>query len=408
MRLLLLTTDYCIPMPRSVLQLVGSFHQGGSERQAAQLARLLHGSGRYRVRVACLSPEGVLREEVERLGLGEIPAYPLTSFYDLNAARQLRRFVAFLRAERVALVQTHDFYTNVFGMAGAALAGVGARVASKRETGGMRSGAQRAAERAAYRLAHAVVANAEAVRRQLVAEGVPGGKIVTVYNGLDAARAAAPEGFRRADALARFGLPGGRRFVTLVANLRHPVKDHPTFLRAARRVREAVPDAAFVLAGEGELTAATRGLADGLGIGREVFFTGRCEEVASLLALSDVCVLSSVAEGFSNSILEYMAAARPVVATDVGGAREAVVEGETGHLVAAGDDAALASRVVELLRDPARAREMGERGRARVAAEFSCAAQLARTEALYERLLSRAARAEPRAAGLELGQSRER
>ena len=67
-------------MRRSVLQLVGSFHQGGSERQPLQLARLLHASGRYRVRVACLSPEGVLRAEVERLGLGDIPAYPLTSY----------------------------------------------------------------------------------------------------------------------------------------------------------------------------------------------------------------------------------------------------------------------------------------------------------------------------------------
>lgn len=395
-------------MRRSVLQFVGSFNQGGSERQAVQLARLLHGSGRFRVRVASLSPEGALRGEVERLGLGEVPAFPLTSFYDLNALRQLRRFAAFLRRERVDLVQTHDFYTNVFGMAGAALAGVGARVASKRETGGMRTGAQRAAERAAYRLAHAVVANAEAVRRQLTGEGVPASKIVVVYNGLDAARVATPEGFRREEALARFGLPVGRRFVTLVANLRHAVKDHPTFLRAARRVREAVPDAAFVLAGEGELTEPMRGLAAGLGVGADVFFTGRCADVASLLAASEVCVLSSVAEGFSNSILEYMAAGRPVVATDVGGAREAVVEGETGHLVAAGDDAALAARVAGLLRDPARAREMGERGRLRVAAEFSCAAQLGRTEALYERLLERAARAAPRAAGLELEQYRER
>ena len=394
-------------MTRNVLQLVGSFHQGGSERQAVQLARLLEGSGRYRVRVACLSPEGVLRAEVERLGLGDIPAYPLTSFYDLNALRQLRRFAGFLRAQRIELVQTHDFYTNVFGMAGAALAGVGARVASKRETGGMRTGAQRAAERAAYRLAHAVVANAEAVKRQLVGEGVPEKKIVVVYNGLDASRVRPPEGFRRADALARFGLPEGRPLVTLVANLRHAVKDHPTFLRAARRVREAVPEAAFVLAGEGELTGPVRELAASLGVGEDVFFTGRCAEVASLLAVSDVCVLSSTAEGFSNSILEYMAAARPVVATDVGGAREAVVEGETGHLVAAGDDAALAARVVELLRDPARAREMGERGRSRVAAEFSCAAQLERTEALYERLLSRSAGRESRVAGFELKQSRE-
>jgi glycosyltransferase involved in cell wall biosynthesis len=376
-------------MPRKVLQLVGSFNQGGSERQAVQLARLLAESGRYRVRVACLSPEGVLREEVERLNLGEIHAYPLTSFYDRRFATQLRRFAAFLRAEGIALVQTSDFYSNVFGMAGAALARVPARVASKRETGGMRTPAQRRVELLAFRLAHAVVANAEAVRRQLVGDGVPARKVSVVYNGLDDERLRPPAGFSREGVLDSMGLPRGRRLVTLVANLRHAVKDHPTFLRAAQRVHKEVPEAAFVLAGEGELEADLRALAAELGIADAVFFTGRCTRVGELLAVSDVCVLSSAAEGFSNSILEYMAAGRPVVATDVGGAREAVVEGETGHLVPAGDDEQMAARIGELLRDPVRAREMGGRGRGRVVEQFSCAAQLARVEALYERLLER-------------------
>ena len=354
-----------------------------------QLARLLAESGRYRVRVACLSPEGVLREEVERLNLGEIHAYPLTSFYDRRFVAQLRRFAAFLRAEGVALVQTSDFYSNVFGMFGAALARVPARVASKRETGGMRTPAQRRVELFAFRSAHAVVANAEAVRQQLVKDGVPARKVSVVYNGLDHERLRPPAGFSREAALDSFGLPRGRRLVTLVANLRHAVKDHPTFLRAARRVRERVPEAAFVLAGEGELETDLRALSSELGIADAVFFTGRCERVGELLAVSDVCVLSSTAEGFSNSILEYMAAGRPVVATDVGGAREAIVEGETGHLVPAGDDEQMAARIGELLRDPARAREMGEHGRGRVVEQFSCAAQLARVEALYERLLRR-------------------
>ena len=378
-------------MPRNVLQLVGSFHQGGSERQAAQLTRLLAESGRYRVRVACLNPEGVLRGEVERLNLGEIHAYPLTSFHDRRFVAQLRRFSAFLRAESVDLVQTHDFYSNVFGMAGAALARVRARVAAKRETGGMRTAAQRRVELLSYRLARAVVANSEAVKEQLVRDGVPARKVAVVYNGLDPARVRPPEDFSRAQALAGLDLPAdeGRPLVTLVANLRHAVKDHPTFLRAARRVREEFPSAAFVLAGEGELEAPLRALCSELGIAEAVFFTGRCTRVGALLAASDVCVLSSTAEGFSNSILEYMAASRPVVATDVGGAREAVVEGETGHLVPAGDDEQMAARIGALLRDPVRAREMGERGRERVARQFSCAAQLARTEALYEQLLER-------------------
>ena len=374
----------------NVLQLIGNFGQGGSERQAVQLARLLHESGRYRVHVAVLDPAGPLRAEVESLRLeDEVTEYPLTSFYNANAVRQLRRFASHLRTCGIEVVQTHDFYSNVFGMAGAALARTPVRVASKRETTGMRTPSQKLVQRAAFRLAHAVVVNAEAVRRSLVAEGVADRKIVTVYNGLDPNRVTPPPDFKRAQVLEALGLPVGEglRFVTIVANLRHDVKDHPTFLRAARRVREAVPDAAFVLAGEGELTDSMRALAAQLGIADNVHFIGRCQRVAELLAVSSVCVLSSKAEGFSNSILEYMAAARAVVATDVGGAREAIEEGETGFIVPAGDDERLAARVVELLENPERARMMGEAGRRVITQKFSCAAQLERTAQLYERLL---------------------
>jgi glycosyltransferase involved in cell wall biosynthesis len=375
-------------MTYNVLHFIGSFHQGGSERQALQLARLERESGRCRVHVACLDPEGVLRAEASAITGEEPHEFPLSSFHDRRFVRQLWRAASMMRARGIDVVQTHDFYTNVFGMAAAALARVPARVAAKRETGGMRSRGQERVERRAYGLAHAVVVNSDAVRRMLAGAGVPARKLVTIHNGLDVRRLEQPPGRLRAEALAASGLPreGGRRYVTLLANLRHPVKDHPTFLRAARRVKDACPDAAFVLAGEGELAEPLRALAAESGLADSVFFTGRCESVADLLAVSEVCVLSSRAEGFANVILEYMAAGRPVVATDVGGAREAVREGETGHLVPAGDAGVMASRVTELLRDPARAREMGRRGRLVVEREFSCAAQLERTLALYDRL----------------------
>ena len=189
-----------------------------------------------------------------------------------------------------------------------------------------------------------------------------------------------------------FNLPprNERRFVTIIANLKYEVKDHRTFLRAAARVRAAVPEAAFILAGEGGLTETLRTLAAQLGLAEDVFFTGRCVNVSELLSISDVCVLSSKAEGFSNSIIEYMAAARPVVATDVGGAREAIREGETGYLVKPGDDEMMAGRIVSLLTDPERARRMGERGLQVVNENFSCEALLERTHELYQRLLAEA------------------
>ncbi|MDQ3684794.1 MAG: glycosyltransferase [Acidobacteriota bacterium] len=379
-------------MKRNILQFVGSFHQGGSERQAVQATRLLHERNRYRVHIACINGSGVLRGEIEKLGLSEIPEFPLTSFYDRNAVVQLRRFASFLREREIDVVQTYDFYTNVFGMTAAALARVPVRIAARRETDGLRTAAQKWVERRAFQLARVIAVNADAVGHQLVRDGVPAGKIVTVYNGMDTTRVAPQSGLRREDALAMFDLPrddAGRRFVTIVANMRHAMKDQGTFLRAARRVRAAVPEAAFVLAGEGELLEQTRALASQFGLERDAFFTGRCAKVSELLSISDVCVLSSKGvEGFSNSIIEYMAAARPVVATDIGGAREAVVEGETGYVVLPEDDETMAARIISLLQDPEKAREMGERGLSVVKEKFSCEAQAERLEKLYDRLLS--------------------
>jgi glycosyltransferase involved in cell wall biosynthesis len=144
-----------------------------------------------------------------------------------------------------------------------------------------------------------------------------------------------------------------------------------------------------VLAGEGELLEPMRRLAFQLGLQDRTFFVGRCLQIAELLAVSDVCVLSSKFEGFSNAILEYMAAGRPVVATDVGGAREAVIDGETGYLVAAGDVAGMASRIVRLLQNHELRQSLGERGQRIVEQKFSTDAQLRKTEELYSQLLKK-------------------
>lgn len=368
--------------------MIGSFHQGGSERQAVQLTRLLREAENHRVFVAVLNDRGVLRGEIESLGFSEIPEFPLKSFFDLNFLRQVRLCARFIGANRIDLVQTHDFYTNIFGMAVASLARVG-RIASKRETGGMRSSNQKRVEKLAFRRADAIVANSGAVRQYLVNEGVAASKIEVIYNGLDPERLK-PKITNRAEVLSTLKLPGGEknRFITLVANLRHRVKNQEMFLRSAEKVIRKFPDAHFVLAGEGERKNELEKLAKELGIGENAHFIGRCSQVPELLSVSTIGVLTSLAEGFSNSILEYMAAGLPVVATDVGGAPEAVAGRETGFLVPSDDDRAMADRLLELLEDQAKASGFGQRGRKIVEEKFSLRAQLERTEELYRKVAS--------------------
>ena len=374
-------------MKPNVLFIIDSFEQGGSERQALQLLTQLHESGRVNVRLACLQDKGSLKADAERLGIGEIHEYPLTSFYDLNFAKQIRRLVSFIKENQIDVVHAHCFYTNIFGMTGAYLARVPARITSKGETDGFRSPMQKRAERMSFRLAHRVIANCLVVQNQLIREGVNPKRIIQHYNGLDLDRMKAVAGLTREAALKMFVLPPGRRFISIVANLRNPVKDHPMFLRAAARVRAVVPDASFVIAGEGELMPGLRQLAAELGIADDVHFIGRCDDVASLLFASHIGALSSKAEGFANAILEYMAAGLPVVATDVGGVREAIVEGETGHIVASGDDEAMAARIIQVLKDDEKARMMGARGKAIVSERFSSEHHLHNTLELYDELL---------------------
>ena len=379
-------------MQRSVLHLIPSFHQGGSEQQAVQLVKLLHGDGSYRVHVACLDKTGVLLDEMENVGFTDIPEFRLSSFYDLNMVKQLRLCSKFIRDNDIEIVQTHDFYTNIFGMAAALIARVPVRIAAKRETG-MRSSTQSFIERRAFGFAHSIVANAERVKDYLVEAGVPGSKISVIYNGVDLQRLIVTQN-DRGNILRGFDLPidDSMQFVTIVANLRSAVKNHRMFLRAASKVKIAVSNVGFIIAGEGDLIDETKAFATELGVERDIFFLERCSKIADLLSISNICVLTSESEGFSNSILEYMAAGKPVVATEVGGAAEAIVENDTGFLVDSNDDETLAVRLIALLNDRDKAERMGSRGRQVADEKFSLTARKEKTLELYRSQLERVAR----------------
>lgn len=371
-----------------VLQLINSFHQGGSERQAVQLTRLLCEDGTFEVVLACLNNEGVLRQEVEKLGFKDIPEFKLSSFFNAQFLRQVKKCALFIREKNIQIVHTHDFYTNILGMLAATMAGVKVRIASKRETGGMRTKAQKVVEKLAFGRSNAIVVNSEAVKKYLLGGGINSNKIKVIYNGLDLARLT-PKITNRKQICKDLGLPKDEKakFITLVANLRHEVKNQPMFLRAAQKVLQKFPDTHFVLAGEGELKESLENLASELQISANTHFIGRCEIVPELLSISYACVLTSINEGFSNSILEYMSVEKAVVATKVGGASEVIVENETGFLVESDDDSALAEKLIWLLENPDKNIEFGKKGRKIVEEKFSLDTQLNQTLELYQKLL---------------------
>lgn len=369
-------------MKKRVLQLTGSFRNGGSERQAVALARGLREHSEVEVYLATLDLDGPLRSEALSAGFTEIPEFKLNSFFDLNFVKQVRRCAALIKEQQVDLIHTHDFYTNVFGTAAAELARVSGKVASKRETFGMRSGAQDIVEKLAFGRADRVVVNSRAVQDSLTARGILDTKIELIYNGLDLSRFAVGQDIRK-----NFDIPAGRRLITLVANLRHDVKNVPMFLRAAKLISERVSDAVFMIAGEGELERELKSLAQDLGVADTTYFIGRCDDIPGLLSSSYACVLTSKAEGFSNSIIEYMAAGKPVVATRVGGAAEAIAEGQTGYLVDPDNADSTANRVIDLLKDPDKAARFGQMGQKKAQQEYSLESQISNTLSMYRRVL---------------------
>ncbi|MBI3948855.1 MAG: glycosyltransferase [Acidobacteria bacterium] len=209
-------------------------------------------------------------------------------------------------------------------------------------------------------------------------------KTVTVFHGIDVTRF--DRQFDRKVILQELRLPPAPTIIGTVGRLT-PQKAHHIFLEAAALVKKSCERIKFIIVGDGELRQELERRAQQLGLNEEVLFTGYCRDVPRLLSVFDIFVLSSEFEGLPLSILEAMAAGRPIVATRVDGVPEAVVEGETGLLVPPRDPAALATAILKLFQNPPLAQAMGQAGRRRVEAMFAQDRMVAQTEQLYSRAL---------------------
>jgi L-malate glycosyltransferase len=373
---------------RARVLLVGdTLSVGGTEGQFVEIACRLP-RARWDVRAACLRAEGPLRARLERAGV-----HPWScgagSLWTPRAAAALARLARHLRRERIGLVHTFDFYSNIMGVLAARAAGVPV-VASQRNLGTRhRTPARRAISRLVLRLAHRVVVNSPAVAAWLESERLaPAHKIDVIVNGVDVTR------FRRrttrdAAVLEQNG-ETERVVIGTVSNLR-PEKGLLHLVTAAAFIRERY-DTRVSIWGEGpmrpELTAAVRDL----GLDEVVVLRGRTEQPERALAELDVFVQPSFTEATSNVLLEAMAMGLPVVATEVGGT-PAIIEHEvTGLLVPAGDSAAIAKAVIRLAETPELAHRLGSAARARVRSRFGMGRMVTELEDVYVRAMEGAGR----------------
>ena len=355
---------------------------GGTEMNAVRTAEALDRS-RVRLTVFAMRPDGPMRARYEAAGVPVVATPAVSTLVAVRTARQAWRLARRFRDSGVDVVHCHDVYTNWFAGLADRLAAV-PLLTSKRWIGGQRRHLQLG--RVAYRLSARVLANSDGVARTLIADdGVPAGRVVVVPNFVeDAAFTTLSDGACR-EMREEWGVPLGSPVVGCVARLR-PEKGQATLLRAAAQVRDRHPDLVVVLVGDGSEEPALRALAAELGLADRVCFAGHRPNRPNPHQLFHVSVLASDHEGFPNTLVEAMAAARPTVASNVGGVPDAVLDGETGLLVPAGDPVALAGALSRVLGDPTWGAELGARGRAVARERFTPERVTSRLTQVYAEL----------------------
>jgi glycosyltransferase involved in cell wall biosynthesis len=354
--------------------MIDELSRGGTE---SQLLELLHHLDRDRVQ-----PHLCLMRRLDRsLEPDDCPVLDLgvatfvSDFLDMTLGPKVLRLARYLRRQRIDVLHLYFRASTYLGLAAARIASVPKVVRTQNNLGYWMTWYDREKWALLNRCVDALVVNTREGRERIArAQRTDLAKIVLLENGLDLTK------YRRAPRTR-----GGPRRVGMVANLR-PVKNPEAFVRAAALLSDRFTDVSFDIAGDGELRPRLEALASELGVASRCRFLGSVRDVPAFLAELDVAVLCSDSEGLSNSLLEYMAAGLPIVATAVGGNPELIRDGRDGLLVPPRDEGALARAVGQLLEDAPLARRLGTTARARVERHFSRAAMLRRFQAFYRRL----------------------
>ncbi|HKW49510.1 MAG TPA: glycosyltransferase [Gemmatimonadaceae bacterium] len=363
---------------------------GGTELNALRTAERLDPS-RFDVSVVCLQQEGPLFSRYRERGISVL-ALPLGRLHGIKAVRQGMRLARYLSAQQVDIVHSHDAYNNIFATVWARMARTPVVIASRRWCDDLPRRALAVVNRFGFRLADCIIANSTQVASLVVTEDrVPATRVAVVPNFVDESAFTAPNPAHRAQLRTELGLDPRCIVIGCIAGLR-PVKDHETLIRAVADLRSRWPLLRLVLVGDGELRLRLEALVRQLGLTDTVVFAGARPNEPNLHHLFDISVLSSLSEGLPNTIVEAMAAGKPVVATRVGGVVDAVLDGETGTLVPARSPTDFATAIEQLLLHTTLRQSMGDAARRRARSEFHVTNVLGRLESLYERLLTSRAR----------------
>ncbi len=331
----------------NILYIIDELNIGGTENQLLTTIESLN-RDKFTPHLVCLRESKYYTRcniECRKHVLG------VTSLSSLNGLHKLLQLVLYLKKHKIDIVQTYFFDSNLFGVIAARMACVRKIISCRRDMGFWYSPRLLRVLRCLNLFVDRFLVNSIAIKENIAkTEFVPEQKIDVIYNGIFLERFKNkkndPDKIRE-----KYGISKGDFIVGIVANLNRPVKRVDVFLRAAAGVLDNKKNVFFVIVGGGNLEKSLDALARSLGIREKVIFTGIQKDILPFLSVFDLGVLTSDSEGFSNSILEYMASGLPVVCTDSGGSRELVKNEQNGFLVPVSAHKTMADRILTLLDD---------------------------------------------------------
>ena len=362
---------------RKILFLITSLEDRGTENAALRLAVGLERTGGYLPEILALKEgSGRLRFRAEEEGFERLSSLGLTS------VRSLSRAILALRAkvldEKIDVLYSFLFHPNVVARVAGRLAGLCLVINGERSVPGGAGAFRSLVRRWSAFLPHGYTAVSDAVRVDLInVLGAPIDRVRTIRNGVDATRF--PE---RTDVLA-----SRDRIRLLAMGSLSPEKSFGTLVEALKLFGDGSVE--LTILGDGPVREVLEEQIRVAALSGRIFMPGHVTDILRYLREADIYVQSSLREGLSNALLAAMASGLPCVATDVGGTREAVVDGDTGILVPPGDPSALAGGIRTIIDRPEEGRRMGGNARSKVIREFTAERELEETVSWIEELLRR-------------------
>ncbi|MFQ5850242.1 MAG: glycosyltransferase [Candidatus Binatia bacterium] len=330
-----------------ILFVIDELGLGGTEGQLIEVMRRLD-RAKFDVLLCCLSgPNSKVKEYIPELPKVKTLLQDVESTYSLSAILALYRLVRFIRSQHVDIVQAYFLKAKFLGVVAGKLAGI-KTISCTRDLGIFINVVNALPVKIANMCTDRFLVNSRCIRDYLIREQRIGpDKIDVIPNGVDLTRYRPIRKDEKVEYKRKLNIDPQCIVIGTIASLK-PVKGLSDFIRAAALVHEADNKIHFVIVGEGPLRYALREEAAALGVANVITFAGACVDIRPYLSAFDVGVLCSHSEGFSNAILEYMAAGLPIIATAVGGNVEQIRDKETGFLVVSGDYESLAQHIVDI------------------------------------------------------------